>query len=162
MTTILAHLYRHNCWANLAMFGACRDLAQDQLDRTVEGTYGSLGDTLLHLAKAEAGYTHHLTGAPRLIEREAPFPGVAALIDVLERTGSALEEVAESLEPTRQIRIESIERGDKDFPAFVILLQAVNHATDHRSQIATILTQLGIEVPDLDLWSWDEAGLSRT
>ena len=39
-------------------------------------------------------------------------------------------------------------------PASLILLQAVNHATEHRSQIATILTQLGIEPPAMDGWTF--------
>jgi uncharacterized damage-inducible protein DinB len=34
------------------------------------------------------------------------------------------------------------------------LLQAVNHSTEHRSQIATILTQLGIEPPSMDGWTF--------
>ena len=36
--------------------------------------------------------------------------------------------------------------------AGLLLLQAVNHATEHRSQIATILTQLGVEPPDMSGW----------
>jgi uncharacterized damage-inducible protein DinB len=42
-------------------------------------------------------------------------------------------------------------------PASLLLLQAVNHGTEHRSQVATILTQLGIEPPDMDGWTFFEA-----
>jgi uncharacterized damage-inducible protein DinB len=29
-----------------------------------------------------------------------------------------------------------------------------NHGTEHRSQVATILTTLGIEPPELSGWEW--------
>jgi uncharacterized damage-inducible protein DinB len=37
------------------------------------------------------------------------------------------------------------------------LTQAINHATEHRTQIRTALTQAGIEPPALDGWAWDAA-----
>ena len=43
-------------------------------------------------------------------------------------------------------------------PAALFLLQAINHATEHRAQIATTLTQLGIEPPVLDGWAFTAAG----
>jgi uncharacterized damage-inducible protein DinB len=36
------------------------------------------------------------------------------------------------------------------------LLQAVNHGTEHRSQVATILTQLGVVPPEMDGWTYFE------
>ena len=44
-------------------------------------------------------------------------------------------------------------------PASLLLLQAVNHGTEHRSQVATILTQLGVVPPEMDGWTYfDESG----
>ena len=39
-------------------------------------------------------------------------------------------------------------------PSAVILTQVINHATEHRAQIMATLTQLGIEPPDLDSWTY--------
>lgn len=160
MSTTLVHLFRHNRWANRLMMEACRGLSDEQLDTTVEGTYGTIRDTITHLVRAESGYTFRLIGGERIFGREEPFPGVDRSIEVLEQTGAALEEVAADLDPKRIIAIVSDE-ATEHIPAFVVLLQAVNHATDHRSHIATILTQLGQQPPELDLWSYDDAGLSR-
>ena len=44
-----------------------------------------------------------------------------------------------------------------DAPVIVELLQAINHGIDHRSQIATMLSQQDIEAPELDDWSYHEA-----
>ena len=42
-----------------------------------------------------------------------------------------------------------------EMPASLFLVQAINHATGHRAQIKTALTQAGIAPPEIDGWSWD-------
>jgi uncharacterized damage-inducible protein DinB len=39
-------------------------------------------------------------------------------------------------------------------PASTFLVQAINHGTDHRSQVCTILTQQGLVPPELDGWTY--------
>jgi uncharacterized damage-inducible protein DinB len=39
----------------------------------------------------------------------------------------------------------------------VFLAQAIHHGTDHRSQICTVLTSLGIEPPSIGVWDYAEA-----
>ena len=41
-------------------------------------------------------------------------------------------------------------------PVWVLLAQALTHATEHRTQIAAILTQQGIDPPGMDVWSYHE------
>jgi len=53
-----------------------------------------------------------------------------------------------------------VERGDGwDFhaPTGFRLAQVIHHGSDHRSQICTGLTSLGIEPPEIDLWAYGEA-----
>jgi uncharacterized damage-inducible protein DinB len=38
-----------------------------------------------------------------------------------------------------------------------VLIQAVNHAVDHRSQVATQLGQQDVTPPELDGWAYDGA-----
>jgi uncharacterized damage-inducible protein DinB len=63
--------------------------------------------------------------------------------------GDRLSEVAEKADPDALV-----DRGDAQVPASVVLVQAINHATEHRAHAATILTQLGIEPPLLDGWTF--------
>ena len=42
----------------------------------------------------------------------------------------------------------------REVPKTIMLTQAINHATDHRGQIMVIMTQLGIQSPDLDSWTY--------
>lgn len=43
--------------------------------------------------------------------------------------------------------------------AVVVLVQAINHATEHRSQVFTSLTQQGLVVPELGGWGYFEDAL---
>jgi uncharacterized damage-inducible protein DinB len=38
------------------------------------------------------------------------------------------------------------------------LAQALHHGTDHRSQVCTALTALGIEPPAIDAWDFADEG----
>ena len=40
---------------------------------------------------------------------------------------------------------------------WVVFVQALNHATEHRKQIAHLMRLLGVEPPRLDGWSFGEA-----
>ena len=39
-------------------------------------------------------------------------------------------------------------------PVSIRLAQALHHGTDHRSQICTGLTALGVEPPSIDVWDF--------
>jgi uncharacterized damage-inducible protein DinB len=39
-------------------------------------------------------------------------------------------------------------------PLGIRLAQAIHHGTDHRSQICTALTSLGIKPPEIDAWDF--------
>jgi uncharacterized damage-inducible protein DinB len=41
-----------------------------------------------------------------------------------------------------------------EVPKTIILIQVINHATEHRAQVMAILTQLGIQPPDLQSWAY--------
>jgi uncharacterized damage-inducible protein DinB len=70
------------------------------------------------------------------------------------RSGEGLVAVAERV--TGDDLLRGTWRGEEyAIPLSTFLIQAINHGTDHRSQICTILTQQGIAPPDLDGWSYD-------
>lgn len=157
MNVILADLFRHHLWANERMLEACLPLTDEQVATEVVGTFGRLDDTLLHLAGAEGGYLR------RLIDWSPPpgyglgeavaYPGVQLLLERTRMTGKLLIDVARDLPADRVL--DDDEYGS--LPAWVVLLQAAYHATEHRQQIATALTQLGVEPPEPDLWAFEEA-----
>jgi uncharacterized damage-inducible protein DinB len=75
---------------------------------------------------------------------------------VLERTGARSIELA-STTPDERILTYVIEGEERVWPAWVVLGQVIDHGREHRSHVATILTQLGIEPPEMDMWAYGEA-----
>jgi len=161
-------LYRHNEWANLRLLEVCRALTDTQLDATAPGAFGSIHDTLTHLVAAEALNIRRLGGPmSRLASRGAPWPGFDTLEGVIRSSADALIERARAVAGTTVVVEEDGARVAIE--ANVLLLQVINHSTEHRSQICTILTTLdalpatGDEGQTLiDAWSWSDAlGLAR-
>lgn len=155
MTTTLTEIFRHNRWANERMLEACRDLTDAQRATSVEGTYGELGYTLIHIVRAESWYLHMLTRwePPVRWEIPGPWPGIDILLERSRFTGDQLVGIAEQLDPGAVLEID-----DDKVPTSVVLVQVINHATEHRAQAATILTQLGIQPPPVDGWNFGGFG----
>jgi uncharacterized damage-inducible protein DinB len=152
MSDLIADFYRQNEWANTAMIDVCRGLTDEQLDATVPGTYGSIRDTLHHLVGSEIGYAFR-RGDPGIerIEPDDPWPGFDRLAELVHAAATAARRhAADSTSESLTV--------DPDYPSYVdpsvIWIQMVNHSTDHRSQINTILTTLGLEPADLSGWEW--------
>jgi uncharacterized damage-inducible protein DinB len=157
MSESLIELFRHNAWANHRLFEACEDLTGTQLDATVVGTYGTIRDTLTHLVGAQERYVEALaeTGAITAFRERAPFPGLVALRDGARTSSEALIELATQAQSGATVT--TTWRGETaTLPVWLLLVQAINHATEHRAQIAAILTQQGIDPPTMDGWTYHE------
>lgn len=157
MATILVELFQHNLWANLRLLDACATLSDEQLEASAAGTYGRVRDTLVHLLAAEERYVRLLTGeGPKQPLRESDgFPGLKELRKRARRSGQALVKVAARARPNRILRGV---RGGEPYAISVKvpLIQAINHATEHRAHVVTSLSQHGVTVPDLDGWAYGE------
>ena len=158
----LVALFRHNLWANLRLLDACAALNEQQLAATTAGTFGPINNTLKHIVGAEQGYLIHLTGRqPETPLRREDNPDVAALREYARQFGEGLIAVAAGVSPSDVVNLEG---GGQRWPApaSLILTQAINHATEHRAQVMTILTQQGIEPPELSGWAYMEEHVTPT
>ena len=150
----LTTLFSHNLWANLCLFEACAGLTDEQLDATLIGTFGTIRETLQHIVTAEQSYFARIsTGQPRRRVEGAPPLTMDQMIESLRTTGGGLIEWAPKVQ-TDEVVAVNWDGAVKQISKAVILTQAINHATEHRAQIMAILTQLGIEPPELDGWSY--------
>jgi len=167
---LIEDLYRQNEWANLRIIEVCRALTDDQLDATAPGAFGSIRSTLTHLVGSEARNVRRLGGTPihDLPSRGAAWPGFEALAEVVRSSAEGLIERARAVGGST-IVVEEAPDVRVEIEAHVILVQAINHSTEHRSQICTILTVLGALPATgddgqtiVDAWAWSDAlGLAR-
>jgi uncharacterized damage-inducible protein DinB len=75
------------------------------------------------------------------------------MTESVRTTGSGLIEWVSKVQAGDTVQVDW-EGRPRDVPKTIILTQVTNHATEHRAQIMVILTQLGIQPPDLDSWSY--------
>lgn len=155
-TDTLTVLFRHNLWANLKLLNACASLINEQTDTTVTGTYGSISSTMQHIVSAEQSYLGRIsTGQPFRRPKDAPPLTAAEMQESLQTSGNGLIEWAQKVKPQETVTIDR-KPVPFDIPKTVLLTQAINHATEHRAQIMVTMTQLGVQPPDLDGWTYFE------
>jgi uncharacterized damage-inducible protein DinB len=164
MRPILADAFDHHVWATLTLIDACLDLDPEQLSTSVPGTYGSILDTLRHLVGGDASYLYALTGgATDLIDEESM--DLPALRRQMERHGLAWSKyLATELDPDLVVVRHREDGSESHAPLGIRVAQVVHHGTDHRSQICTALTSLGVEPPAIDVWdlAWKQGRLTET
>ncbi len=153
---LVAEFLRHNTMMNQRLVDACRMLPPDQLDATCVGTYGSIAATLVHIANAQMAYSARLLGTERPGPLpDEPFPGLDAVAERFTNSDARLEQAAALADWDHEVQVS----GDNPpgiwrMPVGLFLLQAVNHGTEHRSQVSTILTELGVTPPEMDGWAY--------
>jgi uncharacterized damage-inducible protein DinB len=57
-------------------------------------------------------------------------------------------------DPDEVVVVRRDDGSETHAPKGIRLGQALHHGTDHRSQVCTALTALGIEPPEIDLWAY--------
>lgn len=151
----LTRMFEHNNWANDRLIAACTALTEAQLDAPPRSaTQGTIRGTLTHLVAAQHGYLSLLTLPVE--ERTSLAPALTALREAARASGEGLLALAGNADgafPTEPLRTRD---GHRVAP-WVVMVQAINHATEHREQVKSMLTALGETPPDLDGWSFGDA-----
>jgi uncharacterized damage-inducible protein DinB len=146
--------FAHHTWATLRVMDVCAELDPDQLQATAPGTYGSILDTLRHIAAADSGYLFAMSGGKvqPIDEEQMDLAELRKTIEGFVSEYSALLET--DLDPDRIVVRHRDDGSETHAPLGIRLAQAVHHGSDHRSQICTILTTLGVEPPAIDVWDY--------
>lgn len=153
-TTVLHDAFGHHVWATIQVIDACLALPPEELDTTVPGTYGSIIETLRHLVGADAAYLWVLSDGRRSEIEEAGM-SLADLRTAMEESGPQWTAVVDrDLDPEEIVVRHRDDGTDSHAPRSIRLAQVLHHGTDHRSQVCTALTSLGVEPPAIDVWDF--------
>lgn len=154
---ILADAFDHHVWATLRVIDACMALTPEQLETTVPGTFGSILATLRHIVGADSWYLYRTSGGRVDPIEDEDSMDVASLRSAMEGYADAWASVlADDPHPDTVISVVRDDGSETHAPMGIRLAQALHHGTDHRSQIATALTTLGIDPPEIDLWAFGQ------
>jgi uncharacterized damage-inducible protein DinB len=137
------------------LLDVCAKLNDEQLQLTAPGTYGTIAATLLHIVAAEQRYAMRFTGAKPAINERDEFPGVAKLRELaagsadqlIEAAGKGKQEVVEVDWPEGKFKLD----------LGVVIIQALHHGNDHRTNICTVLGLHDIPYGDMDVWAYGHA-----
>ena len=147
----LVKIFEHNNWANQQIMQACYTLSDEQLDAEPHSvTKGTIRRTLLHLVQSQLGYLSLLT-LPVEERPTAPLE-FAELQESVRISGEGLLELAKDENKPFEPRLKT--RDGYYTEPWVVMLQVINHATEHREQIKSMLSALGVTPPDIDGWDY--------
>ena len=133
----LVKLFEHNNWANLQMIQACSALSDEHLDSEPQSvTKGSIRRTLSHFVAAQQGYLSLLT-LPVESRVDVP-PTFAELQESASTSGEGLLALARD-EAGKLPKTQLQTRDGYFVEPWVVILQVINHATEHREQINNML-----------------------
>ncbi len=150
----LVELIRYNNWANAQVFVAVQKLTPQQQSASAPGAYGSIHATLGHIVAAEADYIGRLTGkGPQPPFRWEDQPEVDDIVPFAGTVADALLDAVRRVPPEHIVHEE--EDGNTiDYKASLLFIQVINHGIEHRTNITTILSGLGLPAPEVDGWGY--------
>lgn len=148
-------LFDYTYWARDRLYAAVEQVPQeDYVAPRAALDYGSIHKTLVHLYGAELNWFRRLKNTPGLVE--------VGEIDTLASLRAAAAQIETGVRAYLDgLTDEQLAGGDVTYtnrqgntytrPIWMVLAQLVNHATQHRSEIAMTISALGHSPGDFDL-----------
>jgi uncharacterized damage-inducible protein DinB len=153
-TQAIRELYDYNCWANERILSAVAGVPAEQFASARLG-YCNLRDTLVHVFSAERRWRSRWQGqpnAPMLTVEDVPTPAV-------------LRQLWEAEQPIMRVYLATL--CDLDLSDTIsystakgrtitstrwhTMVHMINHGTQHRAELALLLTELGHSPGNIDL-----------
>ncbi len=149
-------LYDYHYWANQRILAAAAQISQEQFLGQAGHSLGSLRSLLAHCVDAEYGWrTLWQTGTVAGFETvaEEQFPTLDALARRWAQEETAMRAYLTGLTDDDlggYVRYTTDEGAKRERLLWHCLWHLVNHGTQHRSEVAAILTGYGHSPGDLD------------
>lgn len=140
----------YDLWANSRFVRRLQHEPDEVLDHHVPSSFPSLRATILHIRDAENAWLCRLTGIM------AAWPAEEAnAIDGLVKYSARLRDLIHGMDEDSLLADRTYKdlRGNQHTqPAWQMLMHCLNHSTQHRGQLITIMRSLGLEdIPANDL-----------
>ena len=153
MLNEIRDFYAYNAWANNRILDRAGRLDRDQFLSADDGT-GSIRDTLAHTLWAQWIWLQRWLGnSPRRPWDAEEFPDVTSLRqrwNEVERESNDYLARLDEAELARPLSYVNLKGERWVYPLWQQLMHQVNHATQHRSEVALVLSAWGFSPGWLD------------
>ncbi len=156
---MLHTFFDYSIWARDKLLGVIEGIDESRLrempGEDARGVYGTIYDTLAHLAASEWLWIQRCMGeSPMRSPRGEDFANLRVLVgwwnSVHADAVGYLDNINES-DLHAELTYVGPDGKRRTRKIWHMLLQVPNHQTEHRSQIATMLGNMGVEVPQTDI-----------
>lgn len=154
-TKAIRTLYAYNCWANARILGAATQISEAQFLAPNRFPHGGLRGTLVHTLFAEWVWRMRWQGSPQNSRwQPEDFPTFASL---KARWGAEEQQTIEFVNGLTEEKLlamfdyVSTEGNPHRRVLWESMVHLVNHGTQHRTEAAAILTEMGHSPGDIDL-----------
>ena len=148
-------LYKYNHWANTRILNAASKLTLDQFLVSASFPHGGLRGTLTHILFAEWLWRNRWLGkSPSQYFKPDDFPIFDSLRSRWLEEEKALNTFVENLTDRKlsgALQYKTTRGEIMENILWQMMAHVVNHGTQHRSEAAAILTELGQSPGDVDL-----------
>ena len=144
-TDLIRSLYGYNAWANERILSSCAGLTDAQFVAEASASFSSIRDTLVHTMWAQWNWLVRWRGQPNPPRFDpAAYADVAAVrahwaeidhethVFVAQVDDAHLEAICRYVNSRNELMA---------YPLWQQMLHQVNHGTQHRSEVAVILTE---------------------
>jgi len=151
----IKRLLAFNSWASNRIFDAVAGLSAGDFTRDMKASHASIHGTLAHMAGAEKMWLSRMTGTPdKTFLKAADVPTLAELKKTWETTGFNIAKFAGTLtdKKLQETFPMTTSTGQQFTQAYGDALQhMVDHSTYHRSQVVTLMRQMGHTPPSTSM-----------
>ena len=166
--TLILGLYEYHWWANRRLLETSAALGEEAAQREM-GTHFSestVKGLFVHIYGFDLVWLARWRGSPRnTLTRDTDFASLTALRsawDTLEASQRHFITTLTSNDLCRIVAYESTEGDPFRLPLWPLLQHVPNHATHHRSEIATMITMISGSPPPTDLVLYHLAHTQQT
>jgi len=153
-------LYKYNQWANALILNAAANVTQEEYLAPASFPHGGLRGTLVHALFAEWIWRRRWEGiSPTKRFKPEDFPTFESLRARWAEEEKALISFVEGLSDEKLNGIFRYKSTDGELHQRTLwhaMLHLVNHGTQHRTEAAAILTDLGRSPGEIDLLGFIE------
>ena len=162
MTMTVARLLRHMAWANQATIAHLQTLPIESLKSYATNPEWFVAEIAHHIVDSADHYAYEITGKPALTQ-----PGDPCIADVEKISDLARLAEQAAIADAHLISAADLddvwldlENDGRKFQRLrsTVLSQAIHHATEHRTHIASALEAKGFEpifLDDISLWDYE-------